>query len=197
MDFCVRCGKKELHQEFLCAACHAQLHPPEAGPSRRKKAQPKPGSAHGRAAKRQGKHAGYFEATIQLRNVEKEVHAFAAATLGRAGIRISNERWLKHGVDLRVDDFRFARKLGRQLQARFGGLLRVTSRLFTRDRLSGKEVHRVTVLFKQFPAQVGKQFILKGSTYTVRALGRHVIAEDAGGVKRRFTFEALERGRVF
>src|SRR3989338_569008 len=165
MDFCVRCGKKELYEEFLCAACHTHLHPLKAGPSRGKKAHLNQGLAHGRAAQRQGRHAGYFEATIQLRNVGPEVHRFAAEQLRALGARVSKERWLKHGVDLQVDDRKAAGKLGRALQKRFGGMLKTSARLFSRDRMSGKEVHRVTVLFKQLPARAGEQFALMGKQY--------------------------------
>ena len=44
----------------------------------------------------------------------------------------------------------------------FPGILKKSSKLFTVSRVTGKEVHRVNVLFRCLPVKVGKTFVYLG-----------------------------------
>ena len=186
MDFCVRCGNKQLFQEHLCRSCYTHLHSVKAVKKKRVK-KGLPGE----------KHAGYFEAVIQLRNVEQNVVDFVSLEADEHHIQVSKVKWFKHGVDLFVSDRKFARNTGKGLQQQFGGMLKTSARIFTRDRFSGKEVYRVTVLFKQFPYHKGEQFIFKGETYTVLSVANDVYVEDKENKKKKLRFDELELDRVF
>ncbi len=143
------------------------------------------------------KHEGYFEAVIQLRNVEQKLIDFVFIAADDENLKVSKVKWLKHGVDLFVSNRKFAQHMSKTLQQKFGGMVKLSSRLFTRDRYSGKEVHRVTMLFKQFPYGKGEQFAFKGETYTVLGVTKEVYVEDAQHVKKKLKFDELELGRVF
>jgi NMD protein affecting ribosome stability and mRNA decay len=184
MDFCVRCGDKGKLKEFLCKDCYDHVNKPKIAKVKEKK----------EAA---GRHADYFEATIQLRNVGKGVHDYVAFQLEGHEVSVAKEEWLKNGVDLFISDLRFAKKLGTMLQKRFGGMVKESSTLFTRDKTTSKEVHRVTVLFKQFPFKTGEAFKFKGEKYLVVSVRKDVIARNSEGRSRRFKFKELEKARVF
>lgn len=143
------------------------------------------------------KHIGYFEAIIQLRNTAPNIVDFVFHAADERDIRVSKVKWMRNGVDLFVSDRKFARQMGKILQEKFGGMVKTSAAIFTRDRMSGKEVHRVTVLFKQFPYSKGEQFMYKDQTYTVTHAGKEVIAEDVNHKKRRLRFDDLELDRVF
>lgn len=186
MDFCVKCGKKELFQEFLCKRCYAHLHPLRA--VKRQK---------GKSSLSDAKHIGYFEAIIQLRNTEQHVIDFVFHAADEKHVHVSKVKWMKNGVDLFVSDRKFAQHVGKTLQQTFGGMLKTSAAIFTRDRMSGKDVHRVTVLFKQFPYGKGEQFMYKGHVYTVLSVSKEVYVEEIGNKKKRLRFDDLELDRIF
>ena len=182
----MKCGKKQLFQDHLCRNCYAHLHPMQAIKKKRiKKKAPFE------------MHKGYFEAVIQLRNVEQSVVDFVFLEADDHGVQVSKVNWLKHGVDLFVSDRKFARNTGKILQQKFGGMIKTSARIFTRDRYSGKEVYRVTVLFKQFPYSKGEQFLYKGDMYTVLNVTTDVYVEDKDKQKKRLRFDDLELDRIF
>lgn len=194
MNFCVRCGSKQVYQEYLCHPCYGHIHPTLRKEKRKKKETGKSVQKRASAAQR----GEYFEATVQLRNVDKNVIDFVLERLSEHGVVVAKEEWYKHGVDFYVSDSGFAQKMGRELQQRFGGMVKKTAKIFTRDHMTGKDVYRVTVLFKQFPYEVGGEFPFKGKNYVVLAVGKDVFVEDAAGKeKRRLRFSELEKGRVF
>lgn len=189
MDFCVRCGVKDVYQEYLCKTCYNFLNPPKPQKGARKTQHVVQKTVH---------HGGYFEAVVQLRNVDEKIYQFVLDLIEENNIHIGKKEYLNHGVDIYLGDKKFAQRLGTLIQDKFGGLLKKTAKIFTRDQLTFKDVYRVTVLFKQFPYSVGETFTFKGKTYTVLSLGKDVVAKDAESkTKKRFLFKTLEHARVF
>ena len=54
----------------------------------------------------------------------------------------------KNGFDYYLTSQRYLQKLGKKLKTKFDGEIKVTTRLFSRDRQRSKDLHRVTVFFK-------------------------------------------------
>ncbi|HLC74319.1 MAG TPA: NMD3-related protein [Candidatus Nanoarchaeia archaeon] len=184
MDFCVKCGNKDVYQDFLCRQCHAQTYPEKEKKIKKK-------------SSGELRHANYFEATVQLRNVSKEVMRFAYDDVEKNGIVISKEIKMDNGVDFFVDSRKYAQQLGKKLQHKFGGMIKSSARVFTKDRQTSKDVYRVTIMFKQFPYKKGEKFMLKGEELIVKAVGTDVITEDSMHRQRRIKFVELERLNVF
>ena len=90
----------------------------------------------------------YYEAIIQLRPADEKVVAFVRGQLEERGAFISKEEKLKTGIDLYVSDQRFARALSKKLKKKFGGEVKLTRKLHTISKSSGKPLYRVTVLFR-------------------------------------------------
>lgn len=96
------------------------------------------------------KHALYYEAILQLRNLNDDITGYVMGFLaGRKDCEVTKVVEFKNGVDLYVTAQRVAIALGKKLKERFPDGEKVISRmLHHRDHFTSKEVFRVTVLFR-------------------------------------------------
>ena len=186
MDFCVRCGAKEIFDEYLCSSCYAAVHPPKE-------------EKHKKERKRAlGHTSSVSEGIVQLRNIDQQVVDFAFAEAEKHKLELLKEKWVKNGVDFAVRDNSFVNRLGKTLQQRFGGYVKCSSKLYTQDNLTGKKVYNITMLFKQFPYDKGQEFEYKGGKYSVVSVGKEVVAEDLKSKEKiKLRFSDLEKYRVF
>ena len=90
----------------------------------------------------------YYEAIIQLRPADKKVIDFVRSQIKERKAFISKEEILKTGVDIYMSDQRFARSLSKKLKVKFCGEVKLTRKLHTVSKSSGKKLYRVTVLFR-------------------------------------------------
>lgn len=90
----------------------------------------------------------YYEAIIQIRPADEKVLSFVRKQIEERGAFISKEERLKTGVDIYMSDQRFARALSKRLKIRFGGEVKLTRKLHTVSKKTGKNLYRVTVLFR-------------------------------------------------
>ena len=91
----------------------------------------------------------YYEAILQLRPNNILLYLFVKDGLARKkNVFISKEVMAKHGVDLYLTDKRFAREIAKKLKQNFGGIIKTSAALYTRDRQTSKLVYRLTVCFR-------------------------------------------------
>lgn len=91
----------------------------------------------------------YWEGIIQVRPKNKEVIDFVRCLVKkRTDVRISKEFFFKYGADLYLTNQRITRDIGRRLKNQFGGELKITKKIYGRDRQTSKDVYRATVLFR-------------------------------------------------
>ncbi len=96
--------------------------------------------------------SGYFEGILQLRNPREEVVSYISkAVAGAEGAQISNVADVKGGVDFELSNKQFLVTFVHELQRRFGGVVRKSSKLHTYDHQRSKKVYRLTCLL-QLPA---------------------------------------------
>lgn len=94
----------------------------------------------------------YFEGTLQLRNIPEDVVNYAINELDKKqkdGVFVNNIENVKNGVDIMITSQKFLQALGTKLKKRFGGSVKLTRKLFTRNKQTSKHVYRVTLLYKQ------------------------------------------------
>ncbi len=141
------------------------------------------------------KHISYFEGVLQLRGCTDEVLDWAHDEIIRAGrARIAKANQVAGGVDVYLSSQHYMQSLGRQLQQRFGGIVKITGRLFTTSHITSKTVHRMTVLFKQFPFKLGDVIKLHGEQWKVLAVGNQVRMQNIkSGEKLRMLADKLAR----
>lgn len=91
----------------------------------------------------------YYEAIIQIRPAKEEILNFIKKRIEeRKGVFVSKIEELKTGVDLYISDQRFARALASKLRKTFKGEVKLTRKLHTVSKRTGKKLYRVTVLFR-------------------------------------------------
>jgi NMD protein affecting ribosome stability and mRNA decay len=141
------------------------------------------------------KHISYFEGVLQLRGCTDEVLDWAHDEIIRAGkAKIAKAKEVRGGVDVYLSSQHYMQSLGRQLQQRFGGIVKVTGRLYTTNHMTSRDVYRMAVLFKQMPFKIGDIVKLHGGEWKVLAVGNQVRMQNIkSGEKIRMLADKLAR----
>ncbi len=139
------------------------------------------------------KPADYFEGVLQLRDVTDEVLNWVHQEIIRAGrARIAKVQEFKNGIDIYLSAQHYMQAIGKQLQQRFGGVLKVTNRLFTRNSLTSRDVYRMTVLFRQLPFKTGDIITHHGEKWKITGVGNQInIQNTTSGEKKRLPADKL------
>ena len=137
----------------------------------------------------------YFEGILQLRNPTKEIMRFVYSVQEKGGIRlVSKEKKVPNGYDLY---FMYNKKLlnvGKMLKESFPGRLEVSSRLFSRNRQTSREVYRMSVLFRHFSIKKGDNINFKGDSMKILSLGEKILVQDIyTGKKYSIRYSDFER----
>jgi NMD protein affecting ribosome stability and mRNA decay len=131
------------------------------------------------------KPADYFEGVLQLRSVSDEAVDWLYDEIQRTGrTKIAKVKEVPGGIDLYLSAQHYMQTLGRQLQHRFGGILKITSRLFTRSSLTSRDIHRMTVLFRQLPCKTGDVISYHGEEWKVLAMGNQIQLQNVKSGER-------------
>ena len=117
----------------------------------------------------------YFEGTVQIRNANEQVMDFVISRFEKAGVGIAKIAKVKDGYDIYSASNKFSRKLGKMLIAEFGGEIRETVRLFSRDRMTCKDVYRLTVFYRVPEIKKTDVVLVKGKLIEVTSLVGHFI----------------------
>lgn len=91
----------------------------------------------------------YYQAIIQIRPKDKEILAYVRKQVKKKGAEISKEVFHNFGIDVYVTDQKVARNIGQKLKKAFKGELKITKKIFTRNRQTSRDVYRGTVLFRR------------------------------------------------
>lgn len=117
----------------------------------------------------------YYEAIFQLRDADEKLIDFVVKQI-EEGKKTSASKivYLRNGTDLYLSSKSFAIGLGRKLQKNFGGTLKISKKLFTKSRKTGKNVYRISVFFKPIPFSVGDVIKVKGKLLKVTGIGKKI-----------------------
>jgi|TARA_B100001964_G_C14231262_1_gene600154 nonsense-mediated mRNA decay protein 3 len=139
------------------------------------------------------KHKDYFEGTLQLRNVDDEVIDFVIKEIEKTeDIYIAKVKKVTNGFDIYISRQRFLRSLGNKLQQKFGGQIKVSTKLHTRHKQTGRELHRVNVLFRMPKFKKGDIIDYKGDKIEIISMHKKVFAKDVKtGKKLNLSFKDL------
>lgn len=138
------------------------------------------------------KHPLYYEAVLQLRDTSQEVIDFAEDEIARVGLKVAKTVRLKNGFDYYLSDNSLTRALGKRLHEKFGGEHKTTASLWGVKK--GKEVYRVTVLFRGIPFDKGDLVEYRGETYKVKILGKDIMLQHIKtGEKVHVKYKEMEQ----
>lgn len=131
----------------------------------------------------------YYEGTLQLRNVTQDVLRFVKDYIAKHekdGLHITKESGRGKDRDLRLTSAKHLRKLGKRLKQKFNGELKETSKLFSRDKQTSKEIHRPTALFRMRGYKIGDIIESKGRKVRIKSIGKRVGGTDIETGKKVF-----------
>lgn len=109
-----------------------------------------------------------------MRDCKEEVYEFVFRQLKKAKVYVAKESKVKNGRDFYVDSNNFLRKIAKQLRGSFSGEVKLSATLHTVSKSSGKELYRLTMLFRQYPFKKGDTITVRGEEYEVLAFGTRV-----------------------
>jgi NMD protein affecting ribosome stability and mRNA decay len=120
----------------------------------------------------------YYEGVLQLRNPDKEVLDYIYKKILDSGCRIAKEKKMKNGIDLYLSSNKFLKKLAKDLQNNFAGQLIMSSKLYSKNRQTSKEVHRGCVCFRIPNFKKGDVIQHKGEDIQILNLDKKIYAKD-------------------
>ena len=125
------------------------------------------------------KNSQYFQGILQLRADDDAIIRFINTQLkSRPNVFIAKVVELKNGYDLYFSSNSFLLSLGKKLEMAFGGTLKRSSSLHTKSKHSGKDLYRVTVLFKTAGYKKGDIILFDDKLLMVASLGKHTKCTD-------------------
>ena len=122
----------------------------------------------------------YYEGILQLRNPNEEVLDFVLKLVKKRDIAlISKKEKVRNGFDFCLTSQKFLQHIGKKLKRHFQGELKISSRLHTRSRITGKDVYRVNVLFRMHEFRKGDVVDYKGEKIRIIGISKKILAKDS------------------
>ena len=120
----------------------------------------------------------YYQGILQLRDINEEIFSFVYNQIKKRGnIAITKTVKFPNGIDLYITSQKFIRILGKKLKDSFGGELKISSKLHTKNR-QGKELHRVNVLFRLSKYKKGDVISVRGDEVRLISFGKKIFARN-------------------
>lgn len=122
----------------------------------------------------------YYQGILQLRGINEEMMSFVRNLIGkRDDVAITKTVKLHDGTgaDLYITSQKYIRVIGKKLRDSFGGELKISPELHTRNR-QGKDLYRVNVMFRLPVHRVGDTIDIRGEKLKLISLGRKIFAKN-------------------
>ncbi|HLC32956.1 MAG TPA: NMD3-related protein [Candidatus Nanoarchaeia archaeon] len=117
----------------------------------------------------------YFEGILQLRSNTPQLLAWVHKRIKQDGkARVAKEKKITGGVDLYLSDQHYLQSLGRKINHEFVGLIKVSRRLHTVNKMTSKLLYRVTVLFQQLHWKRGQKVMIDGEEFEIMNIADRV-----------------------
>ena len=128
--------------------------------------------------------SNYYQGILQLRDVNEQILNFVHAQIkNRADVAITRTVRFSNGIDLYITSQKFIRILGKKLKDSFGGELKISSKLHTKNR-QGKDLYRVNVLFRLLKYKRGDTVSVRGDRLRLISVGRKIFARNLKNGKK-------------
>ncbi len=130
-------------------------------------------------------NAQYFEGILQLRNPNRKVTEYVISQIEQNDdVFVSKAVKVRGGYDYYLSSRRFLKTLGYRLRKAFGGELKLSSKLFSKNRQTSKEIHRVNVLYRCCDVKKGNIIEYRGEKIKVMAVGNKIQGRRIGDGKK-------------
>ena len=117
----------------------------------------------------------YFEGILQLRNPNREIEDYIIDNVEKKkNVQISNIKKVKGGLDFYFTSNKHLFRIGTELQNKFGGIVKTSSKLHTRNKQNSKEVHRVNVLFRVMDFKKGDVVKIDNDIISIKNMNKKI-----------------------
>jgi NMD protein affecting ribosome stability and mRNA decay len=126
-------------------------------------------------------HAKYYEGILQLREPTQDTIDFIYNAVDRQKkdwVRISQVKKVKGGIDFYLTSKKYLKTLGKKLLKHFGGILKESAQLYSRNHQTGKNIYRLNISFKPSPYKVKDIITLDNEVYQVTSLDKRIAATN-------------------
>lgn len=142
----------------------------------------------------------YFEAVLQIRGsneavLERGVEYIQGRVedLRHRGLFVNKIERFDDGFDLYMTSNQMAQRIGREMLDKFGGELKVNSRLFSHNKQTSKDLYRLNVFLKLPGFTRGDFIVLDERVFYVDKLGRKIkIIDMANGSSRILDYKQMD-----
>ena len=122
---------------------------------------------------------GYFQGILQLRDTSKEIEDFIRRDVYKhKEVFITKSPRVRGGVDIYLSDRKYLVILGKKLLKMFGGEMKSSVKLFSRDRQTSKNVYRVSVYFRPAQFRRGQVISFKNRVLQIISCSKKINAKD-------------------
>ena len=126
----------------------------------------------------------YYQGILQLRDINDEILNFVyQQTEKRGDVAITKTVRLDNGLDLYMTSQKFIRILGKKLKESFGGEMKTSAKLHTRNR-QGRDLYRVNLLFKLSKYKKGDVVLVRGERIRLIKTGMKIFGKNLKNGKR-------------
>ena len=120
----------------------------------------------------------YYQGILQLRNINPEVLDFVHDQLKkREDVAITKTAKQPNGIDLYITSQAFLRAIGKKLRESFGGEMRTSATLHTRNK-QGKDLFRVNVLYRPSKYKHGDIVNIRGDEIRLIHIGSKIFGKE-------------------
>ena len=142
----------------------------------------------------------YFEGVLQIRNAKFDDPIYEyihnqVAKLGTKGVFITKEVPEKDGRDFYMTSKKFMRTLSDKLVMEFGGELKSNPRLFSRDKMTSKDIYRLSIYLKLPDFRKGDSIKVDDKIILISSVGKKITGTDLKTGKR-FSIEAKNLDKI-
>lgn len=122
---------------------------------------------------------GYYQGILQLRDPTEEVVDFIMKDIDKKkDAKIAKATKVRGGIDFYISSNKYLRILGKKLQMIFGGELKVSPKLYSIDRHTGKNIYRLNVYFRPSEFKRGDYIIYNNKVYLIMSLAKKITAKE-------------------
>lgn len=136
----------------------------------------------------------YFEGTLQVRNETPESREFLKNYLKKSEVGIAKETKIATGSDYLLTNKRVIESSARALLDRFGGTIKSSAQLFSRNKQRSKDIYRVTWFIEMVDFKVGDAVGSETGPLFVFELGKRI--KFYNPLRNKFEFHEYKSGEL-
>ena len=130
------------------------------------------------------KTSTYYEGILQLRNADKDIIDFVNKRIKQDDIFVSKKISKGKNIDLYLGSRKFITNIGKELDKRFNGQLKISRKIVGRNKQKGRDIYRVNVVFKRYNFKIGQILEYKGRKIKIKNIGKFISGIDINTNKK-------------